>query len=950
MCVLVVLMSLCSFCQSQSVCDDTLGAGKYRENGIHAYKQGDFAQAIELLECALSLYEERGEIQVQGRALALDYLGRCKRALYLTEEAVRCHLAALEIWKTIDTEPWYEPACRMELNQCGGELVDAGISTCSQARYRRAEDYFRAALLAFEATENGRGQAVALYHLGICCEKLARFTDAENYYGQSVALYRSFNDKPAVGRCLIHLARCKNVTGRPKDGLAYAEKAVSEFAGIDLWGYIESLCALGECYSALGDYQEALNCHVAGLSLLEENGCVDKPYVTLECYWLKAAHEVGLAETLEKLGQFGAAINELEHALWLLSGFTRRTELHGRCMRGMGRCLAELGEYPDARVYFNEALKIWGYFLAGYCPWEHVRTLLCQGRCYLTQGELKAGEQHLKEALDLASESNYVEGEIRVLHSMGLLALQTADLESALEAFSIALRLANTAKMDDLVWRARWGLARVRQLAGQISEAQRLYAAAANELEAVRSDIVMETPRQWFDSSTRKLYEEYVQLLHETKDPWSCLLLAERCRARTFLELLHGASVQHFSDVAEEGIRTGVVEVSVIEADLAEVVANLPEDTAALEYFVTDGGTYVWVIKGGHVEGPVQLPYGRAELMNKVIECRTQLDVGNVVVNWNLTELYDWLIRPVENLLPKTTGEGDVPHLIIIPSGPLYYLPFQALIWTSEDLTENTPFIVRYAISYSPSLTTLKYAQGIKDNAYPQATFLGLADPDSGDSSIPRLPDAQTEARMVARLFPHATVYVDSDATEDVVQSDSATAREILLSTHGLFNPHNPMYSYLVVSPTVRNSDGKLYAHEVFTLPLHANMVVLSACETLLPSLEDMKGQIKAVRGADDDTPVKLTDDQLEELTAGDEVVGLTRAFISAGSSSVLSSLWSVPSGSTSQLMVSFYKHIEDDGMDKAQALRAAQLEVMNTIGCTQPYFWAAFNLMGDWK
>ena len=48
--------------------------------------------------------------------------------------------------------------------------------------------------------------------------------------------------------------------------------------------------------------------------------------------------------------------------------------------------------------------------------------------------------------------------------------------------------------------------------------------------------------------------------------------------------------------------------------------------------------------------------------------------------------------------------------------------------------------------------------------------------------------------------------------------------------------------------------------------------------------------------------------------------------------------------------MISFYKHIEDDGMDKAQALRAAQLEVMNTIYCTQPYFWAAFNLMGDWR
>jgi len=171
----------------------------------------------------------------------------------------------------------------------------------------------------------------------------------------------------------------------------------------------------------------------------------------------------------------------------------------------------------------------------------------------------------------------------------------------------------------------------------------------------------------------------------------------------------------------------------------------------------------------------------------------------------------------------------------------------------------------------------------------------------------------------------------------------------ILLSTHGLFNPHNPLYSYLVVSPTAENKDGKLFAHEV-SLSLHANMVVLSACETLLPSINEMEEQVgKVARRAGDDTPVKLTDDQLKELTAGDEVVGLTRAFISAGASSVLSSLWSVPSGSTSQLMVSFYKHIEE-GMGKAEALRAAQLDVMNTSGYTQPWYWAAFNLMGDWR
>jgi len=84
-------------------------------------------------------------------------------------------------------------------------------------------------------------------------------------------------------------------------------------------------------------------------------------------------------------------------------------------------------------------------------------------------------------------------------------------------------------------------------------------------------------------------------------------------------------------------------------------------------------------------------------------------------------------------------------------------------------------------------------------------------------------------------------------------------------------------------------------------------------------------------------------------LTARDEVVGLTRAFLSAGASSVLSSLWSVPSLATEQLMVSFYVHLQS-GMSKADALRAAQLYVTNISGYTEPWFWAPYQLIGRWR
>jgi CHAT domain-containing protein len=127
-------------------------------------------------------------------------------------------------------------------------------------------------------------------------------------------------------------------------------------------------------------------------------------------------------------------------------------------------------------------------------------------------------------------------------------------------------------------------------------------------------------------------------------------------------------------------------------------------------------------------------------------------------------------------------------------------------------------------------------------------------------------------------------------------------------------------------------------------------MVVLSACETLLPSIEDMTDQVnKIARQAGDEEPKKLTEDQLKTLTAGDEIVGLTRAFLYAGTPSVLSSLWSVYSQATADLMVTFYEGLQT-GRNKAEALRDAQLQIMQTSGYEHPAYWAAFNLMGDWR
>jgi CHAT domain-containing protein/Tfp pilus assembly protein PilF len=582
----------------------------------------------------------------------------------------------------------------------------------------------------------------------------------------------------------------------------------------------------------------------------------------------------GEAASLNNLGVCYKAVAEYERAIdYYEQSLAISQEIGDRrgasnSLNNLGVCYRALAEYERAIDYYEQSLAIQKEI--GNRRGE-AASLDNLGICYWYLAKYRRAGAYHEQSLPIFQEIDDRRGEAYSLDNLGSCYWSLAEYEKAIAYHEQSWTIFQGIGYLIGIWRSAWGLERSSWKLQQLEEARSFFEQALDVVETIRGGITAEALRHSFFTSIHILYEEYLKLLLEMGQENESLTVAERCRARMFLDLLAVGPVGTIENVAEEGIRSGVVDPSAIEADVDEVARSLPSNTAALEYFVTDDTTYVWVIYQGEIQGPIQLKHGRAELMHKVIETREQLGSSpeQPFNPRNLVELYDWLIRPVEHLLPKTTGEGNVPHLIIIPSGPLYYLPFQALIWTSEDLTENNPFIARYALSYSPSLATLKYAQALTDTACQQVTFLALADPDFGDlAPWAQLPGAREEAEAVANLFVFCQVYVGTEATEDAFYARAGDAVQVLLSTHGHFDPLNPMFSYLLLSPTGEN-DGKLHAHEIFSLPLRANMVVLSACETLLPSLAQMTDQLnKIARRAGDDTPKELTEDQLKELTA----------------------------------------------------------------------------------
>src|SRR5262249_5849873 len=154
----------------------------------------------------------------------------------------------------------------------------------------------------------------------------------------------------------------------------------------------------------------------------------------------------------------------------------------------------------------------------------------------------------------------------------------------------------------------------------------------------------------------------------------------------------------------------------------------------------------------------------------------------------------------------------------------------------------------------------------------------------------------------------------------------------IHFASHAELNENEPLASAILLAKSDK-ADGRLEVREIFGMDLKANLVVLSACET-----------------------------GLGKLFRGDELVGLTRAFIYARRPSVVASLWNVDDSSTAALMASFYKNLKT--MSKVEALRQAQLQLIRGDGssklsticsrlralCSHPYFWAPFILVGDGK
>lgn len=356
--------------------------------------------------------------------------------------------------------------------------------------------------------------------------------------------------------------------------------------------------------------------------------------------------------------------------------------------------------------------------------------------------------------------------------------------------------------------------------------------------------------------------------------------------------------------------------------DAAGVAAALDPGTLMLAYSVGHETTQLFVVSGGD---PTSLEVhtlsaGDGLLRRRVAEFRKRA-VGHFGADSRRVQREaEALFRLL--LAPAAARIAAAERVVVCPDGPLHLLPFAALVDRGRFLIEWKPLHVVPSATLFAELRREGDRPASADGV--QLAAFGDPRPDPKHArGLGPLPSARREVAELLRLFPgSARGYLGAQATATTARTIGAGARLLHFASHARLDDRFPLESALLLSPGDGGDDGVLRAWEILEGGrLRADLVSLSACETAVgPEM------------------------------GGEGLMSLTRAFMAAGARSILASLWSVSDNTTAELTKSFYSQVAR-GETKDRALRFAQLRLIRAGGRrARPFYWAAFQLYGDWQ
>lgn len=878
---------------------------------------------------------------------------------------------------------------RVEANavlQLAGVSEERGDFAGARERYARA-------LALHERIGDTRGLAADHNNLGLLAQTAGDRDEARRQFDAALALNRRDGRDEIAAANLVNLAGLASLAGDFVRAQTLYRDALATWRSHERWADAASaLRGLGQLELRRGDYPAARSVLREALDIYERTG----PFVEA------IAVRRELAAALAARGELQGALDELRRAQARTDSMRAPPAVRAGIALARGDLAVQLNARAQAERLYSRAEFL--YRQAGDAGGV-AEAQMARGTLALERNAYAVAQSLLSTAMRTHLTAGNRRAAALVRLSLGRLAQErddtagarrefvraAADLEAVGDPVAAAAALGERASLEtdaglpvvaeslfraglerlsgriapEVAWRLHAGLGLARRAQRDVEEATRQLRAAVAELERPSRSLALAERRSGFLADKWDVYAELALTERERGRPGAAFEASERLRAREMMELLARGRIAQAPDTAadlverEQDLRRRIGELThdleaplgggggtrgpeagrpdaggetlaraqetyaellldmreraprhaaLVAVEIAawrDVARRLAPDQAFLEYLVSDSGSLAFVVTRDTL-AILDLGVGRREVARLVRFARGTLERrGSPATDslWRgpLRQLHARLIAPIEDagLLAGKT------RLVLVPHAELHYLPFAALLRNGG---QQRFLVERYELAFTPS-ATVWLALG-RSAARASGGVLAFA---------PRpeaLPASRREVAAIARLTD-ATVLTGNAASEEAFRRAAPNGRVLHLASFGVLNSRNPLFSFVELAPG-GGHDGRLEVHEVFGLRLQADLVVLSACQTGLGS------------GA------------LADVPAGDDWVGLTRAFLHAGARQVVATLWPVDDWATAALMEAFYGKFGPSS-DRTRELAGAQRAMLATPATAHPFYWAGF-------
>jgi len=825
-----------------------------------------------------------------------------------------------------------------------------------------ALDDFRHSVELSTAAGDRLGEARTLNNIANVLKYRGEYDAALERYSRADRVLEEAGDLRRATTVVNNIALTYSLRGDTATALEYNRRALDMARATGNQAMVAKALDTGaDLYREMGAHDLALRSFQEALRIRASRG--DKLGV------METTLNIGLVHYSQ--GDYDLAIASFKDGIRLnREGDLRDDVVVAEGLRNIGAAAWRLGQRERAAADFRESLAIMRRTGQRSRQAEVLNDL---GQIALADGRVAESSRLFDESLAIREALGDQAGISETLTSLASARLAGHHNAAALELAERARDNAAAHDQPELRWQAQTVAAAAYVRLGRTDAAKQALAEAIRSIEQVSGRLAgTESLRLRFFEDKLSPYHELIALLIQQRSFGEALELAERSKARVLTRLLGTTQDDHARILSSEEKREQTrfrdalhtvdqqiareqeskspdqARLTALEATRRSardavaafetvLLARHPElatvrgqvapltvpdagriltdrTTAIIEYVVSNDRLFAFLITSDGTRVTIDaraLAVDRATLEGRIERFRVAVSSRDFGFVDHARTLYDTLLGPFR---AELTG---LSQIIVVPDGPVWNVPFQALRGPDGFVIEHA------AVSYAPSLTALREIRGLPRPGSPRTLFAMAKSNFASTPGLEALPDAEAQVRLIRDAYgpERSATFVGAEATETRFKTEAPRYSVLHLATHGVLDETSPLYSHLVFTSShdSADDDGRLEAWEIMQMKLAADLVVLAACDT--------------GRG---------------RIAPGEGVIGTMWALFAAGARSMVVSQFRVESKSATTLLVAFHRHLAAGKESKAAQLRSAALEMLHTPRYAHPYYWAGFILVGD--